>query len=219
MTSLVEQLLDSGIVGILRHLRPQSALEVGATLRDAGLTTVEVPLNNESEALESIRLLANTFGHEMLIGAGTVTDATQVPRVRDAGGCFIVSPDTNPDVISASVHAGLVSCPGFMTPSEAFTALREGADMLKLFPASLHQPRGLAALMDVLPTETGILAVGGVAESNVEAWGQAGAAGVGVGSALFRPEYSADEVRRRATAFMAAWGTTSGDQPAGGAAP
>ncbi|PZN95258.1 MAG: 2-dehydro-3-deoxy-6-phosphogalactonate aldolase, partial [Alphaproteobacteria bacterium] len=118
---------------------------------------------------------------------------------------LVISPNTDPTVISAAKALGLLSIPGFFTPSEAFAALNAGADALKLFPAEVSGPQGLKAVRAVLPADTRIYAVGGVAPDTIATWRKAGASGLGIGSALFTPGKSAVEVRRAAADFVAAW--------------
>jgi 2-dehydro-3-deoxyphosphogalactonate aldolase len=141
----------------------------------------------------------------MLVGAGTVLTAADAGQAIAAGAQIIVSPDANPRIIEATKAAGAVSLPGIFTPSEAFLALAAGADALKLFPAEASSPAALRAMLAVLPAPTAVLPVGGVEPGSMGPWRAAGAAGFGVGGALFRPGLDVDEVRRRAQAFTSAW--------------
>ena len=191
------------LVAILRGLTPGEAEVVGAALVEAGVRIIEVPLNSP-DPLASIERLAARFGGEALIGAGTVLTADQVRSVRDAGGRLIVSPNTDAEVIGAAAEAGLVSCPGFFTPSEAFAALAAGAHALKLFPAEAASPAVLKAHRAVLPPETLVVPTGGIERDAIRPWLEAGAAGVGLGSSLYRPGRSASEVGKRAAALVAA---------------
>lgn len=201
---LLEQHLDQcPIVAILRGLSPREAEPVGAALVEAGIRIIEVPLNSP-DPLESIGRLAARFGHEALVGAGTVLTADEVRRVRDAGGRLIVSPNSDSAVIAATVEAGLVSCPGFFTPSEAFSALAAGAHALKLFPAEAASPSVLRAQRAVLPAAIPVVPTGGIGESTIRAWIEAGANGVGLGSSLYRPGLNPNEVGERAAALVAA---------------
>lgn len=197
-------LLAHPVVAILRGLVPERALEIGWALFDAGVRVMEVPLNSP-DALSSIRVLSAQFAGSALVGAGTVLDGGQVAAVAQAGGRLIVSPNTDALVIAESRASGLISLPGVFTPTEAFQALRAGADGLKLFPADSGGPGGLRALRAVLPADVPVFAVGGVLVSNLGQWRAAGADGVGVGSALFRPEMSAAQVHDTALRFVREW--------------
>ncbi len=192
------------LVAILRGLRPDEAPAVGEALVEAGFTLIEVPLNSP-DPLESIRRLAHTLGGRALIGAGTVLTADEVAQVAAAGGRLIVSPNTDPAVIAASRLAGLASLPGFATPGEALLALRTGANALKLFPAEGASPKVLAAIRAVLPPAVRVLPVGGVTPDTMAEWSAAGAAGFGLGSALYRPGDDAATVATQAERFISSW--------------
>ncbi|MBB3349135.1 2-dehydro-3-deoxy-6-phosphogalactonate aldolase [Sphingomonas sp. BK069] len=191
------------LVAILRGLTPAEAPAVGDALVEAGFTLLEVPLNSP-EPIESIRLLAERLAGRAMVGAGTVLTTDDVARVRDAGGTLIVSPNTNPEVIRASVAAGMVSLPGYFTPSEGFAALAAGATALKLFPADGTTPAFLKAQRAVLPKATRMLAVGGITPQNMAEWRAAGADGFGLGSNLYRPGKSADAVGQDARQYITA---------------
>jgi 2-dehydro-3-deoxyphosphogalactonate aldolase len=139
-----------------------------------------------------------------VIGAGTVLREAEVAAVQAAGGAMIVSPNTNTDVIAATARAGLVSMPGVATPSEAFAALDAGATALKLFPAEGASPAALKAMRAVLPAKVRVLPVGGITPASMASWLNAGAAGFGIGSALYVPGLAADEIEVRARSFVAA---------------
>lgn len=194
---------DCPIVAIIRGVKPDEAEAIGEALFTAGIRIIEVPLNSP-DPLDSIGRLAARLGDRALIGAGTVLSANDVAAVRDAGGRLIVSPNTEIEVIQASVAAGLVSCPGFFTPSEAFVAIQAGAAALKFFPAEAGSPAVVKAQRAVLPRDVPILAVGGVTGESLGAWLAAGADGAGVSSAFYRPGQSAEQTLHRATDFMTA---------------
>jgi 2-dehydro-3-deoxyphosphogalactonate aldolase len=191
------------LVAILRGVRPGEVEGIGAALIGAGVRIIEVPLNSP-DPLGSIARLARRFGEEALIGAGTVLDPADVPRVADAGGQLIVSPGTDPQVIAATVEAGLVSAPGYFTPSEAFAAIRAGAHALKLFPAEAAPPAVLKAQAAVLPKHLPLIVVGGITPDKMAAYRAAGAHGFGLGGALYQPGMTPDEVAARARDFVAA---------------
>lgn len=192
------------IIAILRGLTPPEAIPVAHALIGAGITRLEVPLNSP-DALRSIAAMLRDFGTDAQIGAGTVLTTEQVTAVAGIGGRMIVSPNCNPDVIRATIAAGLDSYPGVMTPTEAFAALDAGATALKLFPGDLIGAAGLRAMRAVLPQGTGLWAVGGVSASNMGEWLQAGAAGFGIGTSIYRPGDDAAQVAEKARALVAAY--------------
>ncbi len=191
------------LVAILRGVKPDEVEAIGEALVDAGFELIEVPMNSP-DPLDSVARLAKRFAGRAVIGAGTVLRVDQVDAVREAGGTMIISPNTNVEVIRASAAAGLVSLPGIATPSEAFAALDAGATALKLFPAEAASPAVLKAMGAVLPKGTRMLPVGGISPDTMTPWLAAGAAGFGLGSALYKPGLSAAEVGANARAFVTA---------------
>jgi len=190
------------LIGIIRGVTPADAEAIGDAIYEGGIRIIEVPLNSP-DPLRSIELLASKFGDRVLVGAGTVLHSDQVQQVKDVGGRIIVSPDTNVEVISAAAEAGLVSSPGYFTPSEAFAAIRAGAHALKLFPAEGSSPAALKGQLAVIPKDIPVLAVGGIAPDNMRPWLDAGAAGFGLGSGLYKPGQSADDTLQKARAYVA----------------
>ena len=195
------RMAECPLVAIIRGVTPAEAEAVGAAIYEAGIRIIEVPLNSP-EPFESIAILARSLGDRALIGAGTVLSVEQVARVRDAGGRIVVSPSTNSDVIRATAEAGMVSSPGFYTPSEAFEALDAGAHALKLFPAEAASPAVVKAMRAVLPKDVPLLVVGGVSPDNMRAYLDAGAQGFGLGSGLYAAGRSPAEVGERARAYV-----------------
>lgn len=191
------------LIAIIRGVTPDEAVDIGQALIDGGIRIIEVPLNSP-EPLKSIERLASRFGDQASVGAGTVLEAHQVDEVRKAGGRLIVSPNMNPAVIRATAEAGMVSCPGIFTPSEAFTALEAGAHTLKLFPAEAASPKVVKAMRAVLPPGMPLVIVGGVSLDSMPPWLEAGANGFGLGSGLYRPGQSAGETLTKARAYAAA---------------
>jgi 2-dehydro-3-deoxyphosphogalactonate aldolase len=196
-------LAECPLIAIIRGVTPNEVEGVGAALFDAGFRVVEVPLNSP-EPLDSIGRLARLAGDRATVGAGTVLRAEQVRQVADAGGRIIVSPSTDVAVIEATVAAGLISSPGYFTPSEAFTALKAGAHVLKLFPAEGAGPAVVKAQLAVIPRDIPLVVVGGIRPDNMRPYVEAGAAGFGLGSSLYKPGMTASEVAANARAFVAA---------------
>jgi 2-dehydro-3-deoxyphosphogalactonate aldolase len=190
------------LVAIIRGVTPGDAEAIGHAVFDAGIRIIEVPLNSP-DPLKSIEVLAAKFGNRALVGGGTVLKVGDVANVRAAGGRLIVSPNTNTDVIAATASEGLVSMPGFFTPSEAFAAIHAGATALKLFPAEGASPAMLKAQLAVIPREVPIFVVGGVSPDNMRPWKDAGVSGFGLGSGLYKPGQSAEETAKKARAYVA----------------
>jgi 2-dehydro-3-deoxyphosphogalactonate aldolase len=191
------------LVAILRGVRPEEVEAIGDVLLDAGFAIIEVPLNSP-DPIESIRRLAARCGARALVGAGTVLDPADCARIAAAGGRLVVTPHADPEVVRAAKAAGMFAVPGFMTPGEAFALLRAGADGLKLFPAEAASPAVVKALLAVLPAGTAILPVGGIEAGNMAPWRAAGAAGFGIGSAIYKPGDSAATVADKARRLMEA---------------
>ncbi|MDF7776389.1 2-dehydro-3-deoxy-6-phosphogalactonate aldolase [Sphingomonas sp. AOB5] len=189
------------LIAILRGITPDEILPVGEALIDAGFTLIEIPLNSP-DPVESIARLARATEGRAMVGAGTVLREAEVAAVAAAGGTLIISPNANTQVIAATAARGLVSLPGIATPTEAFAAIDAGATALKLFPAEAASPVVLKAMRAVLPKAMRVLLVGGINPDNMQPWLDAGAAGFGLGSALYKPGASADDVYANAKAFI-----------------
>ncbi len=213
MVDLQAALARLPLVAILRGLTPEEAPEIGGALVEAGFCLIEVPLNSP-RPFDSIEILAAAFGSSAIVGAGTVLQIGDVARVAGAGGRLIVMPHSDTAIVAAAKAAGLYAVPGFATPTEAFSALKAGADGLKLFPAEANPPPVLKAMRAVLPKSVPVLPVGGITPQSIEAYVEAGASGFGLGSALYRPERSPVEVGRRARAFRAAFERAMGIEQA-----
>ncbi len=198
--ALAEALKTLPLIAILRGLTPQEAPEVGAILIETGFRVIEVPLNSP-QPLESIAVLAQKYGDQAVIGAGTVLEPDEAAGVKDAGGELVVSPNFNPEVVKAAKALGMYAVPGVATPSEAFNAIKTGADAIKLFPAEMVGPRVLKAMRAVLPPDMALLPVGGVNPDNLAEFWRAGAAGFGIGSDLYKAGRSLAEIKERAAAL------------------
>ncbi|MFN6407972.1 MAG: 2-dehydro-3-deoxy-6-phosphogalactonate aldolase [Limnohabitans sp.] len=191
------------LIAILRGLTPAEAPAIGQALVDKGFAIIEVPLNSP-EPLHSIATLTRLFPHT-LIGAGTVLNAQQVQDVHAAGGRLVVAPNFNPAVVAQALALNMVVLPGVATPTEAFAALDAGAHGLKLFPAEMVSPVTVKALRAVLPKDAALMPVGGITPDNMAAYRRAGASGFGLGSALYAPGRSAEQVRLAAQNFVNAF--------------
>ena len=192
------------LIAILRGIEPSEAPSIAGALVEAGILKIEVPMNSP-EPFRSIESISSRFGDQALIGGGTVTSIEQVKDLSAAGGRLCVSPDCNPEVVSAAKSRGLISMPGCMTPTECFAALRSGADAIKLFPYFLLGDSGLSAIRAVLPTGTETYAVGGVGPGTFAGSLAAGISGFGIGSSLYKPGSRAAEVSHAALEIVAAY--------------
>ncbi|MER9722943.1 MULTISPECIES: 2-dehydro-3-deoxy-6-phosphogalactonate aldolase [unclassified Mesorhizobium] len=201
--------LNRGLVAILRGLKPSEAVAIGQALFDAGIEAIEVPLNSP-EPFSSIASIVTALPKTALVGAGTVLTSADVDTLAKAGGRLLVSPNIDADVMARAMHHGMVTMPGVFTPTEAFQAIRLGASALKFFPASVLGPSGISAMRAVLPADTVVGAVGGVSEKDFAGYKAAGVTAFGLGSSLFKPGMSVDEVASRARAAVTAWDAAFG---------
>jgi 2-dehydro-3-deoxyphosphogalactonate aldolase len=203
------KLAPTPLIAILRGVRPDEAEVVAEAIVEAGFGGIEVPLNSP-EPLASIARIALRFGERILVGAGTVLERHEVDDVAEAGGRLVVAPNADRAVIERAGKLRLVMLPGVATMTEAFEALKAGASGLKLFPGEAVPPVVVRAWRSVLPKETQLFPVGGVTPERIGPYRRAGANGFGIGSALYRPGASVDEVARAARAFVQAWNEADG---------
>lgn len=202
--NFAEAVAECGLVAILRGVRPAEAVAIASALHGAGIRIVEVPLNSP-DPFDSIERLAAAYPTKLIVGAGTVLSPADVNLLKAHGGQISVSPDCNPAVIARAVELGLEALPGVFTPTEAFAAIRAGARNLKLFPAEAASPLTVKAWRAVLPRDVKLFAVGGITPANMQAWIDAGVEGFGIGSNIYKPGMTADDVAGRAAGFAAAW--------------
>jgi 2-dehydro-3-deoxyphosphogalactonate aldolase len=202
--TIADYLAPLPLVAVLRGITPEEIAAVGDALYAEGFRILEVPLNSPSP-FDSIGELHERFGDRCLVGAGTVIDRADVPRVRDVGGHLIVMPHADTTVIREARRHELLCVPGVATPTEAFAAIAAGADALKMFPAEGTVPAALRAWRAVLPKDTLVFAVGGIRPDNMAPWWNAGASGFGTGSNLYKPGLDAALVRAAAAAYAAAF--------------
>jgi 2-dehydro-3-deoxyphosphogalactonate aldolase len=194
---------SAALIAILRGVVPDRVVGIGDVLYAAGFRVIEVPLNSP-DPFTSIAALAACNRPDWIVGAGTVLTVADVQRTQAAGGRLVVAPNCDPQVIRSAVQLGMQVMPGFATATEAFHAIQAGAQDLKLFPACTYGPRHLQALRAVLPTSVRVFPVGGIGVADIAAWLTAGAAGFGLGSELFRPEYELEEIAQRAADLVRA---------------
>jgi 2-dehydro-3-deoxyphosphogalactonate aldolase len=197
-----QALAECPLIAVLRGIRPEEAEAIGEALYEGGLRIMEVPLNSP-DPFDSIARMSKRLGGRAVVGAGTVLNVPEVALVGEAGGTLVVSPSTNVAVIAATVAAGMISCPGYFTPSEAFDAIDAGAHALKLFPAEAASPAVVKAQRAVLPKGFPLLVVGGVQPDAMGPWLAAGADGFGLGSGLYKPGQSAADTLQRAREYSA----------------
>ncbi len=194
---------ESRLIAILRGLKPEEAPGHGEAIIGAGWRCLEVPLNSP-EPFKSIESLVKKYGDKALIGAGTVLTAEDVKKVADVGGKLIVAPNTDKDVVEAAMKLGLVIMPGVYTATEAFAAYKMGVRYLKLFPADSVGPGYIKALKSVLPKDAKVIPTGGVSVDTIAAFHEAGCHAFGIGTQLFKPGMTVDEVAKRAQALAKA---------------
>ena len=183
---VIEALNRGKIVVIVRGVESEMLIPMTEAMYKGGIRLLEVTYSadgriSDEDTAENITKLADHFEGRMFIGAGTVLTEKQVELTKAAGGMFIISPDTNPDVIRKTRELGMVSMPGALTPSEITAADRAGADFVKLFPITNMGTEYVKAVKAPL-SHVKLLAVGGVDENNMADYYKAGACGFGIGS-------------------------------------
>lgn len=194
--TVLEWVAREKVVAIVRGAESSVCTRVAEALYAGGIRLMEITYDQRSpesweDTAAAIGQTARRFEGRMLVGAGTVTEPGLVELTHRAGGCFIISPDTNEAVIRRTRELDMVSMPGAMTPTEILTAHRAGADFVKLFPAAGLGPAYLRAVCAPL-SHVKIMVVGGIDEKNVGAFLAAGAAGAGVGGNLANRQWIRD---------------------------
>lgn len=188
--------LTRNLVAILRGVKPDEIETIVDGLIAEGFEAIEVPLNSP-DAFVSIEKARRLAPAEILIGAGTVLTTKDVDRLHECGGNLLVTPNTDPEVISRAAWRGMVSMPGCFTATEALSAARAGASALKFFPANVLGPKGISGIKAVLPTDLPLGAVGGVSEADFADYIKVGVTCFGLGSSLYKPGDSAEDVRAK----------------------
>lgn len=191
---IIQEILDKKIISIVRGVEPDKMVRIAEALYEGGVTMIEVTFNQKNpnswqETADSIAAIKAAMAGRMFVGAGTVTSVELVDMAANAGAGYIISPDTDPDVIARTRELGLVSLPGAYTPTEAKQAHNAGADFVKLFPCVGDAPAYLKALCAPL-SHIKFLAVGGVTADNAADFLKAGAVGIGVGSSLVNKKWA-----------------------------
>ncbi len=192
------------LVAILRGLTPAEAVPAANALYDAGFRLIEVPLNSP-DPFDSIEAIRRALPQDALVGAGTVLALDQVDRLAAIGADLVVMPHADTAIIRAAKSRSMICVPGVATATEAFAALAAGADALKLFPAEQITPPVVKALRAVVPHSVRLLPVGGITPDTMQPYRAAGAAGFGLGSALYSPSLPVAELAARAARFAQAW--------------
>lgn len=209
--AIIQKVLDKKIVAIVRGVYGQDAVNLAKALYAGGIELLEVTFDqSKPESLnrtsDTVKMLCQELGDKMYFGAGTVTTIEMLNLAKEAGASFIVSPDFNPEVIKATVEAGMVSMPGAMTPTEILTAWRAGADFVKVFPTAGLGSSYIKAVRGPL-NHIRLLAVGGVNEKNIAEFLAAGCVGAGVGGNLVNKTWIAngewDKITALAKEFIA----------------
>lgn len=198
------------LVAILRGLKPEETQAVVGGLIETGFTAIEIPLNSP-DPFRSIEIAAKMAPADCLIGAGTVLTVEDVQSLENAGGRLMVSPNVEPEVISLAAAKGMVTLPGCFTATEALAAAKAGATGLKFFPASVLGPSGINAIRAVLPKDLLIAAVGGVSDTNFAEYVKGGITAFGLGSSLYKPGMSAEDVIAKARITIEAYDRAMGE--------
>ncbi|KQZ63362.1 2-dehydro-3-deoxy-6-phosphogalactonate aldolase [Rhizobium sp. Root149] len=198
------------LVAILRGLKPEETQAVVGGLIETGFTAIEIPLNSP-DPFRSIEIAAKMAPADCLIGAGTVLTVEDVQSLENAGGRLMVSPNVEPEVISLAAAKGMVTLPGCFTATEALAAAKAGATGLKFFPASVLGPSGINAIRAVLPKDLLIAAVGGVSDTNFAEYVKGGITAFGLGSSLYKPGMSAEDVIAKARITIEAYDRAVGE--------
>lgn len=199
-----EAVSGCGLIAILRGIKTSEVEAVGQALFEAGIRVAEIPLNS-ADPFASIQKMGTAFNGKLVVGAGTVLSVQDVNLLKAHGGQISVSPDCNEAVIARAKELGMEPLPGVFTPTEVFAAIRAGATHLKLFPAEAASPVTVKAWRAVVPRHVRIYAVGGVTPANMQTWYDAGIAGFGIGSNIYKPGFTAADVARSAKEFVTAW--------------
>ena len=203
--SYIEILKQTRLIAILRGIKPSEVLEVTKVLVDSGIKMIEVPLNSP-EPFESIKILVDYYkdSKDILIGAGTVCSPSDVQTLKEIGATLVISPNVDVNVIKKTNELNMISLPGFLTPSEAYTAINSGAHGIKLFPFKKFGIEYYNDIKVILPSGIPIIVVGGVDESNIEKYLSEGVKYFGMASSLYKPNMDLKTIKEKAEFFVKA---------------
>lgn len=187
---LKELIIQKKIIAICRKVPADRIVDTGLALYEGGIRFMEVTFNADCEesTLDSIRQLKNELGEKIHVGAGTVTTIWQAEKAIQSGAEYIISPNTNPEVIRRTKELNVLSIPGALTPSEILTAWDAGADFVKIFPAAdlgTAYIKSIRAPLNHIP----LLAVGGINQYNMKDFINMGIIGFGIGSNIVNLEF------------------------------
>jgi len=195
--------LNHPIIAILRGITSEQVIAVADRIVAEGICSVEVTLNSPN-ALESIRLLRDHFSTDIVVGAGTVVTVEQVQAVHEAGAQIVISPNCDEAVIAETKRLGMISIPGCMTPTECYDAIKYGADALKLFPLDVLGPHGFKGIKPTLP-DVPLIGTGGIDHDSLQSFSSSGLSIIGVGSSLFNPTMSLEDVTKAAQRLVTSY--------------
>ncbi len=205
--ALYDKISEMPLIAVLRGITPAEAVEVSGALVGAGFRFMEVTLNSPDWA-QSLRLIDEAHGGDIVLGAGTVVSTEDVEKVQAAGGKVVIAPNMDVDVIRRTKELGMLSAPGCCTPTECFQALAAGADILKIFPADTLGVPFIKAVTAVLPEGTRLCPTGGVSADNLGEFFAAGVYAAGIGSLLYKAGKSASDIRKTAEELVSAYENT-----------
>ncbi len=180
--NLLDQIKENGIVAVIRGATAENIADIARALKNGGVKTLEITMETPN-VLSLIERISGEFGDEVIVGAGTVLDPETARAAILAGAKFIFSPTVNPETIKMAKRYGVISIPGALTPTEILTAYENGADLIKVFPASVFGPRYIKDIHGPMP-HIPLMPTGGLNADNVGEYIKAGAVAAGVGSSL-----------------------------------
>lgn len=198
------------LVAILRGITDKDICQVADILMESGFKMIEVPLNSPNP-FKTIELLRKHCPAEILVGAGTVLDVDSVKKLNDIGAELIVTPNLDNDVLTAiNQYDNFISLIGCFSPSECFSAIKQGANAVKIFPANSLGAGYIKDIKSVLPKQTKVLAVGGIAVYNMHNYTKVNVDGFGLGGSLYTPDQSMDQIKKNAVDFITTFNQIKG---------